>query len=298
MVEAEKNQVEMELSDLQHKYSALKQQHDRTIVNNERKMPIQEHMDTIAEYKRSMDELRRTHEDELENLRSKLTSVQSEKKNVAMKLAEMHAGKSQMEGEIKALNKAQKKLTHKLGFLERELQHAELREADSNKHLNKVLAIAEQTAAERDSYEKMAKAQAQEKKKAMNKMLDSNITIGRMEEKLKMYKLQAKEKMGQLSMEMENQEGSHSSRLRQYDREVKHLQQLLRDKQDVLDSLSSDKKKVEDQLETVWQTATADNKRMKAKLAHSMKGSMKNTFDGPPFGSDSDNVGLLSSESD
>ena len=57
---------------------------------------------------RSMDELRHTHEDELDNLRSKLTSVQSEKKNVAMKLAEMHAEKSQMEGEIKALNKAQK----------------------------------------------------------------------------------------------------------------------------------------------------------------------------------------------
>ncbi len=55
-----------------------------------------------------MDELRHTHEDELDNLRSKLTSVQSEKKNVAMKLAEMHAEKSQMEGEIKALNKAQK----------------------------------------------------------------------------------------------------------------------------------------------------------------------------------------------
>ena len=52
IVEAEKNQVEIELSELQHKYSALKQQHDRTIVSNERKMPIQEHMDTVAEYKR------------------------------------------------------------------------------------------------------------------------------------------------------------------------------------------------------------------------------------------------------
>ena len=50
--DAEKNQVEIELSELQHKYAALKQQHDRNIVSNEKKMPIQEHMDTLGEYKR------------------------------------------------------------------------------------------------------------------------------------------------------------------------------------------------------------------------------------------------------
>ena len=57
-----------------------------------------------------------------------------------------------------------------------------------------------------------------------------------------MYKMRAEEKLGQLSVQMENQEGSHTSRLRQYDREVKHLQQLLQDKQDTLDSLTTDKK--------------------------------------------------------
>ena len=54
-------------------------------------------------------------------------------------------------------------------------------------------------------------------------------------------------------------------------------------------------RKVEEQLETVWQTATADNKRMKAKLARSMKTTPAAI---QPFGSDSDNIGLLSSESD
>ena len=57
---------------------------------------------------RSMDEFRHKHEEELENVRSKLTSVQSEKKTLALKIADMQAEKSQMEGEIKALNKAQK----------------------------------------------------------------------------------------------------------------------------------------------------------------------------------------------
>ena len=57
-----------------------------------------------------------------------------------------------------------------------------------------------------------------------------------------MYKLRAEEKIGDLASQMDNQSGSHSSRLRQYDREVKHLQQLLSDKQDVLDSLTVDKR--------------------------------------------------------
>ena len=50
-----------------------------------------------------------------------------------------------------------RKLSHKLAFAERDLEHAELRETAANQHLNKVLAIAEQTAAERDSYEKMVR---------------------------------------------------------------------------------------------------------------------------------------------
>ena len=50
--ESEKSSLEAQLSELQHRYSALKQQHDRSVVDAESKMPIQEHMSTLAEYKR------------------------------------------------------------------------------------------------------------------------------------------------------------------------------------------------------------------------------------------------------
>ena len=53
-----------------------------------------------------------------------------------------------------------RKLQHKLTMIERELSHSQAREAAANQHLNRVLEIAEQTAAERDSFKKMVCTQS------------------------------------------------------------------------------------------------------------------------------------------
>ncbi|XP_054762666.2 centrosomal protein of 89 kDa-like [Lytechinus pictus] len=298
MVESEKNSVEGELSELQMKYGALKDQHERSVREAESQMPVQEHLDTIAEYKRSMHDMKRQVEAETENTLSRLTTVETEKQSVAMRVADCQAENSQLKGEIQAMQKAQKRLQYKLTMLEKELSHSQSREQAANQHLNRVLEIAEQTAAERDSFKKMAHTQAQEKERAVNKMIAGNVAIGRMEEKLKMYKLRAGNKMDDIMGRMKDQDELHTSRLSQYEREMKHLSQLVREKQDALDEVAADKQKVEEQLEVVWQSATEDNKRLKARLAKSMRSSSAADSSHMPFGSDSDNRGLLSSESD
>ncbi|XP_038067839.1 centrosomal protein of 89 kDa-like [Patiria miniata] len=298
--ESEKDDLEAQLTDLKHRYSALKQQHDRSVVDAETKMPIQEHMSTLAEYKRGLEEEQRSHQAEMENVFSKLSSTQGEKKTLALRVADSEAERSQMQGEIKALGRVQKKLQHKIALLQKELEHSENKLALSNQHLNKVLEIAEQTAAERDALTKVAKSQEQEKKKAVNKMIEGNVTIGRLEEKLKSYRQKADVKLGNLSSRIEAQDSSHISQLREYEREMAHLKTLLQQKQDSLDILASEKRKVEEQLETVWQTASADNRRMKAKLKKSLREPhlQNGALNGGAFEYESDNRGLISSESD
>eukprot|EP00057_Strongylocentrotus_purpuratus_P034708 XP_796264.3 PREDICTED: centrosomal protein of 89 kDa [Strongylocentrotus purpuratus] len=298
LVESEKNATESELSELQIKYGALKDQHERSVREVESQMPVQEHLNTVAEYKRSMHDLKRQVEAETENTLSRLTAVETEKQSVAMRVVDYQAENSQLKGEIQAMLKAQKRLQHKLTMLEKELSHSEAREKAANQHLNRVLEIAEQTAAERDSYKKMAHTQAQEKERAVNKMIAGNVAIGRMEEKLKMYKLRAGDKIDDIVGRMKDQDEFHTSRLSQYEREMKHLGQLVREKQDALDEVAADKQKVEEQLEVVWQSATQDNKRLKARLAKSLRSSSAAESNLIPFGSDSDNRGLMSSESD
>ncbi|XP_041457391.1 centrosomal protein of 89 kDa-like [Lytechinus variegatus] len=154
MVESEKNSMEGELSELQMKYGALKDQHERSVREAESQMPVQEHLDTIAEYKRSMHDMKRQVEAETENTLSRLTAVETEKQSVAMRVADCQAENSQLKGEIQAMQKAQKRLQHKLTMLEKELSHSQSREQAANQHLNRVLEIAEQTAAERDSFKR------------------------------------------------------------------------------------------------------------------------------------------------
>ncbi|XP_071785817.1 uncharacterized protein [Asterias amurensis] len=299
MEEAEKGDLEAQLTDAKHRYSALKQQHNRFVVDAETKMPIQEHMSSLAEYKRALEEEQHKHQSEMQNVMMKLSSIQGERKSLSMKMADSEAEKSQMQGEIRAMNRAQKKHQHTIGLLKKELEHSENKLALANQHLNKVLEIAEQTSVERDSLAKVAKSQEQEKKKAVNKLLEGNVTIGRLEEKLKSYRSKADHKLGNLSSRMQAQDSTHSSQLREYEREMSHLKVLLQEKQDSLDSLASDKRKVEDQLETVWQTATSDNRRMKAKLQKSLKvPHRENGSLGGAFDYESDNRGLISSESD
>ncbi|XP_022083976.1 centrosomal protein of 89 kDa-like isoform X2 [Acanthaster planci] len=300
MEESEKGDLEAQLKDLKHRYSTLKQQHDRSVVEAESQMPIQEHMSTMAEYKRGLDEEQRHHQAEMESVLSKLSSVQGEKKTLALRLADGEAERSQMQGEMKALTRVQKKLQHKIALLQKELEHNENKLAVANQHLNNVLEIAEQTAAERDALTKVARSQEQEKKKAVNKMMEGNVAIGRLEEKLKSYRQKADLKLGNLSSRIQAQDSSHVSQLREYEREMAHLKTLLQQKQDELDNLGSDKRKVEEQLETVWQTATADNRRLKAKLQKSLREphSRNGTLNGGAFEYESDNRGLISSESD
>ena len=52
--------------------------------------------------------MRHKQQGEVENLRSKMTAIEEEKKTVALILADEKAEGSRMEGEIKALSRAQK----------------------------------------------------------------------------------------------------------------------------------------------------------------------------------------------
>ncbi|XP_033112272.1 centrosomal protein of 89 kDa-like isoform X2 [Anneissia japonica] len=296
MVDREKNELDAQLSELRVKYHALKHQHETLVVINEGKMPLEEHISTVGELQKAIEELKSKQRLEIENTLSKLSSVEAEKKNLAIRIADVEAEKTQMEAEIRALHRDKRKSQQKVVLLQKQVEHSESQETAANQHLNKVLQIAEQTAAERDAYHRMAKSQEHEKKKAVNKVMKGNVAVGRMEEKLKYYKMKADEKLGSMSRRMEDEMTTHVNQKEQYHREIRHLQQLLKDKQSALDSMTDEKRRVEEDLETVWDTVNKDNKHMKQTLKSQNKRSFK--LDGPAFEYDSEKGLLNDSGSD
>ncbi|KAJ8042217.1 Centrosomal protein of 89 kDa [Holothuria leucospilota] len=297
-VESEKAQLKEEMIHIKSEIGALQEKYDSAVRESQQKLAMTDYLEKISEMKRTLEESQRQHTSEMEKTMARLNSVQSEKQELAIELTDMKAENTQLGIQVKALKKAQMKAQQKMSVLQQEVETTLSREQQANLHLNQVLEIAEKTAAERDSYAKMAKAQAQEKEKTVNKMMQGNIYVGKMEEKLKLYKHRAQEKLDSMSQEMQNQDSNYSIQVKQYEREIKHLQQIIREKQYELDEMTKDKRRVEEQLETVWQTAASDNQRIQAKLTRSLRPSALSGHQNGAFGSDSDNRGLLSSDSE
>ncbi|MGH0115808.1 UNVERIFIED_CONTAM: hypothetical protein FKN15_046993 [Acipenser sinensis] len=80
------------------------------------------------------------------------------------------------------------------------------------------------------------------------------------------YKKKAAAKLGDMGHRLLEQEKGFAGKTDSYQREIKHLQRLLRDKQESLDEVLQQKREVEGELEIVWQSATRENKRMKDTL--------------------------------
>ncbi|PIK41198.1 putative centrosomal protein [Apostichopus japonicus] len=297
-VEAEKTRLEEELFRLKSQNETLQEKYEKVTTESNQKLPLDKHLDALTDMQRTLDGSQRQHSTEMENLKTRLSSIQKEKEDLAIHLTDQKADNTQLEIQVKALQKAQKKAQQKALLLQQEVETALSREQQANLHLNQVLEIAEKTAAERDAFAKMAKSQAQEKEKTVNKMMQGNIYVGKMEEKLKLYKHRAQEKLESMSQEILNQDSNFASQVRQYEREIRHLQEVVKEKQEKLDAMTKDKRRAEEQLETVWQSATSDNQRIQAKLSRSLRPSTLEGHHNGAFGSDSDNRGLLSSDSE
>ena len=50
--EAERNQLEREISDLREKYGEIKQEHDSVVIENKSKLGVEVHLTTVNELKR------------------------------------------------------------------------------------------------------------------------------------------------------------------------------------------------------------------------------------------------------
>ncbi|XP_078688483.1 centrosomal protein of 89 kDa-like isoform X4 [Branchiostoma floridae x Branchiostoma belcheri] len=294
-VESEKGEAESQLSQLKGKFNQLRRRYEHLEEESQQQMPIQRHAEEVAEFKNTLQDMRHKQEGDMENVLSRLQSVQTEKKSLAIQNTDLQANNKQLEGEIQALGKALRKAQQKLVLMQRQVEFAVAKEADAQHYLSSVLKVAEQTVHERDSLAKIAQAQQEQAQRAVDQVLQEKFTMGRLEERMKQYKSKTTDKLGSVLDRLREQTDDFNSQRQEYQREIRHLQQLLQDKQDQVDSIIADKKRLDRQLETVWQTATADNRRMRETLKPSSR--KKNRDFEAAFGSDSDHH-LLSSESD
>ncbi|XP_078338059.1 centrosomal protein of 89 kDa-like isoform X3 [Crassostrea virginica] len=271
LLKAEKADMDQDLEEIKKRYKELKTKYDAMILDNQSQQSSESYINTIAELKKSITEKEENYHQEVQNLKIKIQAVQDERKNQTLNFVELQAENKRCQAELRAMRKAIRKAQSKTLYLQKAIEQSELKEQNVQDQLASVIKVAEKTAYERDSFAKAVRDRETETKKAMNKMLHNSVSKGKMEEKLKLYKLKAAAKINTVAGRLKEQDEVFTSQKKEYEREINHLRLLLQEKEHNLHDIVTEKREVEDELEIVWQSATSENDRMKTVLQKTMK---------------------------
>ncbi|XP_021358347.1 centrosomal protein of 89 kDa-like isoform X6 [Mizuhopecten yessoensis] len=271
LVKAEKTEVDQEMEDLRKKYKDTKNKLDALMLETPDKSTAQDYINTIADLKRSVVEKEEGHKDEMDSLKIKLQAVQGERKAQSARFVGLAAENKRVQAEMKAMQKAVRKAQSKIMYLQKAVEQSENKEYTVQEQLANIIRVAEKAAFERDTYAKVAREQENETKKAVNKLLSGNVSKGKMEEKLKLYKMKAAAKLNTVAGRLKEQDVNFTNQKKEYEREINHLRMLVSEKEKIINNVVDDKKDVEEELEVMWRSANTENERMKDVLRHSMK---------------------------
>ncbi|XP_047187541.1 centrosomal protein of 89 kDa isoform X2 [Scophthalmus maximus] len=192
----------------------------------------------------------------------RVSSLQEGNRRLAQDKANVTADVKRLEAELQLSRQANRKAERRMSFLERQKDECVLEEGKTRHYLGAVISLAQHISQERDQLLYTASGLQQEKHGFVNRILNGTVRFGKLQEDVKVYRRQASTRLAALE---EAAEGRTAS----YQRQILHLQRLLRERQEAEERLLQSKREVEEELEVVWQAAAKENQQMKESLLDS-----------------------------
>ncbi|XP_051884188.1 centrosomal protein of 89 kDa isoform X2 [Pristis pectinata] len=299
LLEAEKQSQQKELQETHQQLNDLSSKYDQVKASLHDKMGMDEHTTALNGLKRKLQLEQEKHHVEVEELMGRIASLQAEKKGLLVERTELIADNKTLEAELHIAQKSNRIAQKKIGLLKQQMEEAMEKEVAAHQYLANLISLAEKAAHERDQLVHVTKSLTSEKNGVLSKILADNARLGKLEEQVKVYKTKAAVKLGDINNRMKEQEEDFARRTAQYQREIRHLQQLLKDKQESLDGLLEQKRQVESELETVWESTTRENQRIKDLLRSTLHGTNPwNTVNFDRFDIEENPCRYLGSQSD
>ncbi|XP_048371265.1 centrosomal protein of 89 kDa isoform X3 [Sphaerodactylus townsendi] len=274
ILEAKKQSQEKEMQIHQKQLEELRSTIKGLKASFKDSITMQEHRALVNQLKSQLQQEQEKREAELQEFIGKLASVQGEKKSLLIEQNELVAEKKAVEAELEMAQKTKRQSQKKIGLLKQQLEETMEKEEAAHQYLANLITLAENVIKERDRLLNLTSFLEKENQGFINKMIEGNVHLGKLEEKVKGYKKSAAEKLGNVTLRVTEQEKEFAGKAAQYQREMKHLQRLLQDRQETLDQVLQQKKEVESELEIIWESTTKENRKMKELLHKSLE---KNT---------------------
>uniref|UniRef100_A0A8C6YAK1 Centrosomal protein 89 n=1 Tax=Naja naja TaxID=35670 RepID=A0A8C6YAK1_NAJNA len=276
-LETEKQNQEVELKDCQKKLEELRSAYKELKASVTDYVRAEEHVALQNKFKNQLQMEQEKREMETQELVKKLASVQAETKRLFLDKNDLVAENKALEAELEMAQKTKRRSQKKIGLLKQHLEETMEKEMAAHQYLVNMINLAENITQERDQLLNLASCLEKEKHGVLNKIMEGNVRLGKLEEKVKVYKKTAAGKLGDINLKVTEQEKEFAGKTAQYQREMKHLQWLLQEKQESLDEALQQKREMESELEIIWESTTKENQRMKELLHKSLEKNVQNS---------------------
>ncbi|XP_015988719.2 centrosomal protein of 89 kDa isoform X4 [Rousettus aegyptiacus] len=268
--EKELTENKVQLESLRTKCQELKTQLDGKIA-----MTV--HTSIVNELKSQLQKEEEKENAEMEELMEKLAVLQVQKKGLLLEKNNLTTQNKALETELERAQKINRRSQRKIDVLKKQVEKAMANEMSAHQYLANLVGLAENITQERDNLMYLAQCLESEKHGVLDKIVEGNIRLGRLEEKVKGYKKQSALKLGNISHRLAEQQEDFANKTAQYQQEMRHLHRMLQDKQDVLDDALQQKREVESELEVVWESTSKENQRIRELLQATLE--RKGTWD-------------------
>ncbi|XP_012409623.1 centrosomal protein of 89 kDa [Trichechus manatus latirostris] len=230
------------------------------------KIAMKVHTSIVNELKSQLQKEEEKGSAEMEELMEKLTVLQVQKKSWLLEKNNLMVKNKALEAELEMAQKINRRSQKKIDVLKKQVEKAMDNEMSARQYLANLVGLAENITQERDNLMYLAKCLESEKHGVLNKIIEGNIRLGKLKEKVKGYKKQAALKLGDISHRLMEQQEDFAGKTAQYQREMRHLHRMLQDKQEVLDEALQQKREMEGELEVVWESTSKENRRIRELL--------------------------------
>ncbi|CAF0976224.1 unnamed protein product [Rotaria sp. Silwood1] len=266
IIESEKTEADRLLKTIRIKNEELRKQYEQLIIDNDHRMHVEDHVREINEMKRLTDELSKKHASEMQLLLRRIQDAETAKRVAQMTLTESRNDNERLKNDINAIKKFNRKLLIRVETFEKKLELQQIKEQRTATMLEKANEEVEQCKLEQETYSILAKTKEEEMNQTRIRMQEEAKKITELENHLENFKSKSKEHVIEVQEQMKKQYDNLKVRCSEHEQRIQQLMTLLNEKQVTIDDLNAERRNLEVDLETIWQTTNADNMRMRQQL--------------------------------
>ncbi|XP_073762413.1 centrosomal protein of 89 kDa isoform X4 [Danio rerio] len=263
LLEAEKQSLEKELEVERKEHRALKTEFQRVRLALEHSLSLAEHQTVTDKLKRQLQDHEKVKTCEVEDLQVRLSALEVERKTLLLDKTNLNTHIKHLETELQLSQQANRKAQRRISVLKQQVEDSLEKELIAHQYLANIVTLAEKTTHERDQLMLMASTLEKDKQGVLTRIIESTVNLGKLQEKVKVYKKQASASVCALGRRLREQEEDFAGKSASYQREIRHLQNQLRDRQEQLHGALQQKREVEGELEVVWEAATRESQRLR-----------------------------------